>query len=190
LKSCNILLIDNYDSFTYNLKHYIEETGAACRVMRNDSVGFSDAEKADALVLSPGPGLPEESGMLLPIIEKYLMHKKMLGICLGHQAMAIATAGKLKQLSMVMHGIMRPCFCLESDPVLVNIPQTFFAGRYHSWTVDRNGLSPEWKILAEDDSREIMIMKHKQYNAYGMQFHPESVMTNPGRQLIRNWINL
>jgi anthranilate synthase component 2 len=191
VKKQKILLIDNYDSFTYNLQHYITElSGGNCDVVRNDAVTAEQVKPYDALIFSPGPGLPGETGLMMDLIKKFFREKKILGVCLGHQALAVATGAALKQLDHVMHGVQRNCFIVKDHPLLKNIPATFGAGRYHSWVVNAKTLSPEWDVVALDDDKEIMMMHHSRYNLTGMQFHPESIMTDYGKQLLLNWLEL
>ncbi len=186
-----ILLLDNYDSFTYNLRHYLEDvTTDTIDVFRNDEISLEEVNKYDSIVLSPGPGLPEESGILIPLIKTYSSHKKILGVCLGHQALAVAFGGKLLQLNEVMHGLQRKCNVIDSVAFLFkNIPQQFNAGRYHSWVADKNFLPSEFKITATDDDGNIMAMQHQYLQLTGVQFHPESIMTEFGKTILGNWLN-
>jgi anthranilate synthase/aminodeoxychorismate synthase-like glutamine amidotransferase len=190
LKTQKILLIDNYDSFTYNLQHYIEElSGESCTVVRNDELENSLIDKYDAVIISPGPGLPGESGRLMEVIKTFFSKKKMLGVCLGHQALALASGGKLKQLDVVMHGLQRNCTITSTnDPVLADLPPVFSSGRYHSWVIDRSILPDEWIISSVDDTGEVMSMYHKNLPLYGVQFHPESIMTEDGKKILSNWL--
>ncbi len=189
-KKQKILLIDNYDSFTYNLQHYLEFLNDdSCDVVRNDELNLSAIAHYDSLVLSPGPGLPQEAGKLIPLIKEYYQSKKILGVCLGHQALGMATGAQLKPLNTVLHGRQRRCIKTDiSDPVLKEIPADFFAGRYHSWVIDRSTLSPEWDITSVDEDNEIMSMHHSRFPVWGVQFHPESIMTKQGMTLINNWL--
>ena len=187
-----ILLIDNYDSFTYNLKHYIDELNhGTCDVFRNDEIPFSNLNQYDAFILSPGPGLPDESGQLMKFVNESLHHRKILGICLGHQALAMSTGGTLRQLENVMHGLQRKCYITPSasNKILNGIPTVFNAGRYHSWVADKLTLPKTWNILAVDEAEEIMMIQHQHYALTGIQFHPESIMTECGKQLLLNWLN-
>lgn len=187
-----ILLLDNFDSFTYNLKHYIDEvSGTSCTVKRNDEISVKEAREYDAFVLSPGPGLPQVSGILVNLISELQHEKKMLGVCLGHQAMAVATGGELKQLQTVMHGLKRKCI-LSNEPgdFYKGIAGSFDAGRYHSWVVEEASLPFFWKVTSYDESGEIMSIEHKDYPLYGVQYHPESIMTKVGKQLLKNWLAL
>ncbi|OPZ99058.1 MAG: Aminodeoxychorismate synthase component 2 [Bacteroidetes bacterium ADurb.Bin408] len=187
----NLLLIDNYDSFTFNLYHYLQDATDQIDVIRNDKIDLIDVEKYDAIVLSPGPGLPEEAGICLDIIRNFYTTKKILGVCLGHQAIALAFGGRLKNLNSVMHGLSRPTLLTKKNDVLFKgIPNVFDCARYHSWVVDKTFLPDTLEELAHDEQGEIMALKHKQFPIYGLQFHPESVMTPFGKTLLRNWMNI
>lgn len=187
-----IAVIDNYDSFTYNLVHAIKKiSGLPVAVFRNDELELSDLEEYDKIILSPGPGLPEEAGLLLDIIREYAPRKSMLGVCLGHQAIGQVFGAKLSNMSQVLHGIASPVTQTAPDPVLYeNVPLQFEAGRYHSWTVDQEGF-PEssLRVTSLDEQGLIMSLKHLQYNVRGVQFHPESVLTPYGEQIIGNWLS-
>ncbi len=185
-----ILIVDNYDSFTFNLVHYLEEIpGVEVFVFRNNEITVEDAGKYDAIVISPGPGLPSEAGITLTLIRKYAGQIPILGVCLGHQAIAEAFGGKLRQLQEVIHGLERKCIVLKSDdPIFENIPTEFIAGRYHSWVPDEKTFPSTLEVLAVDENNCIMVLKHKHHSVYGMQFHPESIMTPEGKRLLRNWV--
>lgn len=185
-----IVIIDNYDSFTYNLVHAIKKiSGLPVDVIRNDELELSDLEKYDKIVLSPGPGIPEEAGLLMDIIREYAPRKSMFGVCLGHQAIGEAFGAKLTNMSRVLHGIATPVTQVAPDPVLFeNLPVQFDAGRYHSWIVDQDGLPDCLEITSLDANGQIMSMKHKQYDVRGVQFHPESVLTPLGEKMIENWL--
>jgi anthranilate synthase component 2 len=187
-----ILLLDNYDSFTYNLQQYLAElTGQEIAVYRNDEITLEEVSRFDRIVLSPGPGLPEEAGILIPLIKMYAPTKPMLGVCLGHQAIALAFGGRLKRLEQVLHGIPREVNILNPDnPLFNSIPNSFIAGRYHSWVPDEKNWSPELEALAVDNDQNIMILKHIIFPVYGMQFHPESILTPFGKDLIKNWLHI
>ena len=187
-----ILLLDNYDSFTYNLQQYLAElTGQEIAVYRNDEITLEEVSRFDRIVLSPGPGLPEEAGILIPLIKMYAPTKPMLGVCLGHQAIALAFGGRLKRLEQVLHGIPREVNIVNTDnPLFNSIPNSFIAGRYHSWVPDENNWSPELEVLAVDKDQNIMILKHIVFPVYGMQFHPESILTPFGKDLIKNWLHI
>jgi len=185
-----ILLLDNYDSFTYNLYHYVTaEAGVEVTVRRNDEITLEEAGEFDRMILSPGPGLPSEAGILLPLVKKYARFKSMLGVCLGLQAMSEAFGGTLKQLEKVSHGVSREVIVNDSDDVLFkDIPATFMAGRYHSWVANRNTLPSCFRITAEDSNGNIMAIRHREHDICAVQFHPESILTPHGRQMMRNWI--
>ncbi len=187
-----ILVIDNYDSFTYNLVHYIDKlTGTWPAVFRNDEIGLDEAGEYDKILLSPGPGIPEEAGICIDLIRRYGPVKSILGICLGHQAIGQAFGAGIVNLSLVYHGIATPVTVMDpSEPLFKNIPPKFIAGRYHSWVVSRGRLPECLTITSEDDEGIIMGISHKQYDVRGLQFHPESVLTENGIEIIRNWLNL
>lgn len=192
LKKQHILILDNFDSFTYNLLHYIEEfEGISCDVIRNDVIELSQLSLYDAIILSPGPGIPEEAGKLLTVINHIYQTKKMLGVCLGLQGIVVALGGSLKQLDEVMHGLERDCTIVDnSDPLFKGISNKFSAGRYHSWVADKNNLPEELLVTAIDDQNNIMAIRHKKFPVYAVQFHPESVMTPSGKEIIRNWLDI
>ncbi len=185
-----IVVIDNYDSFTYNLVHAIKKiTGLPVDVFRNDQIKLEDLEKYDKIVLSPGPGIPEEAGLLLEIIKMYAPKKSMLGVCLGHQAIGEAFGGKLFNMSKVLHGIATPVELTESKSVLFEgLPDNFEVGRYHSWIVQQDELPDCFQITSYDTDGFIMSMKHKEFDVEGVQFHPESVLTPLGEKILENWL--
>ncbi len=185
-----IVVIDNYDSFTYNLVHAIKKiTGLQVDVFRNDQIKLEDLEKYDKIVLSPGPGIPEEAGLLLEIIKMYAPKKSMLGVCLGHQAIGEAFGGKLFNMSKVLHGIATPVELTESKSVLFEgLPDSFEVGRYHSWIVQQDELPDCFQITSYDTDGFIMSMKHKEFDVEGVQFHPESVLTPLGEKILENWL--
>jgi anthranilate synthase component II len=185
-----ILVIDNYDSFTYNLVHAIKKiSGLPVDVYRNDEISLEEIETYDKIVLSPGPGLPVEAGLLLDIIKKFAPTKKILGVCLGHQAIGEAFGGKLHNMKKVLHGIATPVQLTETKSSLFNgLPETFDVGRYHSWIVQQEGLPECLEVTSYDSDGFIMSMKHKEFDVEGVQFHPESVLTPLGEQIIRNWL--
>lgn len=186
-----IAIIDNYDSFTYNLVHYLEEiTNEEVSVFFNDQVTIEELEKFDALVISPGPGIPSEAGLTIPIIQHFAGKKPILGICLGHQAIAEAFGGMLRQLDQVLHGVVRNCSIKKGDEIFTGINSAFETGRYHSWVPDEKSFPDCLEILATDETNCIMVLKHKEHNIYGMQFHPESIMTPEGKMMLRNWVGL
>jgi anthranilate synthase component 2 len=186
-----ILVFDNYDSFTYNLVHLVQKiTDAKVDVIRNDKMDLDEMNVYDKIILSPGPGIPQEAGLLLPLIQKYAATKSILGVCLGHQALGEALGGKLKQLDTVFHGVATNVTQAENSGYLFSgLPQSFKVGRYHSWVIDENNLSPELMITARDEQGHIMAVQHKTFDISGVQFHPESIMTEYGEELVRNFLS-
>lgn len=185
----NILVIDNYDSFTFNLVHYLEELNCVVTVKRNDQFELEEVTAYDKIVLSPGPGIPDEAGLLKPVIETYAKTIPMLGVCLGHQAIAEVFGGTLTNLSTVFHGVSSTMTVLQEDPLFAKLPKKFDVGRYHSWVVD-TPLPKGLVLLAEEENGQVMAYKHEKYPVYGVQFHPESVLTPDGKQLLKNWVAL
>jgi anthranilate synthase component 2 len=185
-----IVVIDNYDSFTYNLVHALSQiTGEEVKVFRNDRLEMGDLEKYSHIVLSPGPGIPDEAGMLKEIIKTYAPDKRMLGVCLGHQAIAEVFGGELINIRKVFHGVSTRIKVLDSNDYLFrNIPDNFEGGRYHSWIVSDENLPSSLKITARAEDGEIMGMSHTQYDVKGVQFHPESILTKCGTELLTNWV--
>ncbi|MDX1666835.1 MAG: aminodeoxychorismate/anthranilate synthase component II [Saprospiraceae bacterium] len=185
------LVLDNYDSFTYNLVQYIQEIlGKKIDVFRNDAITLEAVGAYDILVLSPGPGLPSEAGIMPEIIAEYGASKKIFGVCLGHQAIGEAFGGTLLNLTKVYHGLQSSVSVIEPDDVLFSdIPSSFEAGRYHSWVVDRNSLPAALEITAVDDKNVIMAMRHRDYDIWGVQFHPESIMTRQGLKMLENFFS-
>jgi len=191
-KMSKILIIDNYDSFTYNLVHLVNEIGLQCEVWRNDKFNLDDVEDFSHIILSPGPGIPSEAGLLLDVIARYAPTKSIFGVCLGQQAIAEAFGGQLYNLSRPMHGIATPIKVTDADEKLfAGLPESFKVGRYHSWVVDHKGLPDVLTITAIDEQdNSIMALRHKQYDVRGVQFHPESVLTEYGRRMMQNWLAL
>jgi anthranilate synthase component 2 len=185
-----ILVVDNYDSFTYNLVHAIKKiSGESVDVFRNDEISLEDIERYDKIVLSPGPGIPEEAGLLLDIIKEYAPKKSMLGVCLGHQAIGEAFGGKLHNMNQVLHGIATPVNQTENKSILFDgLPETFEVGRYHSWIVQDKNLPECLEVTSYDADGQIMGMQHKEYDVQGVQFHPESVLTPLGEKMLENWL--
>lgn len=191
-----VLVFDNYDSFTYNLVHLAEELlGEKVVVHRNDQLPLEEVKQFDKIILSPGPGIPEEAGQLLPLIKAYAATKCILGVCLGHQAIGQAFGGTLTNLSAVYHGVATPVTVNETARIQQR-PGSIFrgmeaqleVGRYHSWVVDQNGFPAELEITATDEAGYIMALQHRTYDIQGVQFHPESVLTPKGKQLLENWL--
>lgn len=189
----NIVIIDNYDSFTYNLSHLVKELGADVTVLRNDKFQLQDLEPFDKIILSPGPGIPSEAGLLLDVIKNYAGKKPILGVCLGHQAIAEAFGGSLINLTEVFHGVATEGSILtlgqEKDYIFRGLPERITMGRYHSWVVNRDTLPECLQVTAESDEHQIMALRHKDYDIRGIQFHPESVLTPQGKDIIANWMN-
>ena len=186
-----LLLIDNYDSFTYNLYDYFVQLGMSCRVIRNDEWTLAEviAYPFDALVISPGPKKPEDAGLTMPLIAHFFDKKPILGICLGHQAIAEAFGATLINLDTVYHGVATPIHLFKNKSVILNdLPDTIEAGRYHSWVVNDENLPEEFDITARDENNCIMGLKHKMFDVEGIQFHPESILTPDGEKIIRNWL--
>ena len=187
-----ILIIDNYDSFTYNLVHLVNEIGLQCDVWRNDKFAIGDVDAYSHIILSPGPGIPSEAGLLLEVIEKYAPTKSIFGVCLGQQAIAEVFGGKLYNLSRPMHGIATPIKVTDQhEKLFAGLPQSFKVGRYHSWVVDRDGFPDVLTVTAIDEQdNSIMALRHKEYDVRGVQFHPESVLTEHGRAIMQNWLGI
>ncbi|MBP9214536.1 MAG: aminodeoxychorismate/anthranilate synthase component II [Chitinophagaceae bacterium] len=207
-----ILVFDNYDSFTYNLVHLVEKiTHEKVDVFRNDEIVLDKVNEYDKIILSPGPGIPEEAGLLLPLIKIYAASKSILGVCLGHQAIGQAFGGTLTNLSTVYHGVATPIKIVNRESPIVsnntkniqapqqltshhslftNLPSTIEVGRYHSWVVDAQNFPAELEVTATDENGFIMALQHKVYDVQGVQFHPESVLTPDGEMIMRNWLKL
>jgi anthranilate synthase component 2 len=183
-----VLVIDNYDSFTYNLVHYLEELGCRVQVRRNDQLLLEEVEPYHAIVLSPGPGIPDEAGLLKAIIKKYAPEKRIFGVCLGQQAIAEVFGGKLVNLDQVYHGVATTIEVLGDDVLYRGLPKTLEVGRYHSWVVDPD-LPPCLEATAVDDRGEVMSLRHREYDLRAVQFHPESVLTPEGKKMLSNWLN-
>lgn len=185
----NIVIIDNYDSFTYNLSHQLKALGAQVDVVRNDAFQMSRLEPYDKIVFSPGPGIPEEAGLLNDVIRRYAGRKPILGVCLGHQAIAEVFGGRLENLRTVYHGVQTPTHIINHDYLFEHLPETFEAGRYHSWVVSRSGLPDSLEVTAISDDGHIMALRHRTYDVRGIQFHPESILTPEGARILQNWLN-
>lgn len=198
------VIIDNYDSFTYNLSHLVKELGAEVEVLRNDQFDLEDLERYDKIILSPGPGIPEEAGLLLDVIRAYAGKKPILGVCLGEQAIGQVFGGKLTNLSDVFHGVQTEVYLndelrmkneecsseptLEEDYIFEGLSTKFPVGRYHSWVVDTEGFPEALAITAISPEGQVMALKHREYDIHGIQFHPESVLTPDGKVIIKNWL--
>ena len=184
-----IVIIDNYDSFTYNLSHLIKEIGAEVTVIRNNQFTLNQLERFDKIVLSPGPGIPSEAGLLLDVIKTYKGHKPILGVCLGHQAIGEVFGGTLENLSDVFHGVATEGTQFSNDYIFDSLPKRITMGRYHSWVVSRENFPTCLEVTAVSDEGQIMALKHKNYDIHGIQFHPESVLTPEGKTILRNFID-
>ncbi len=182
------VIIDNYDSFTYNLAHLVKELGTEVDVLRNDKFELEELEKYDKIILSPGPGIPEEAGLLLEVIRTYAGRKPILGVRLGEQAIGQAFGGKLTNLSEVFHGIQTNVKIKNKDYIFSGLPTEIPVGRYHSSVVDTEGFPEELVITAISSEGQIMALKHQEYDVHGIQFHPESVLTPDGKQIVGNWL--
>ena len=184
------VLIDNYDSFTYNLVHLLKELGAEVTVLHNDQFTLDEIEEYDKIILSPGPGLPSDAGLLLDVIRYYAGKKLILGVCLGHQAIAEVFGGQLENLSDVFHGIATEGIQLVPTPLFTGLPDSFPVGRYHSWVVSQESFPSCLEIIVENRDGLIMALRHRTYNIYGIQFHPESILTPDGKKILLNWLKL
>jgi len=184
-----IVIIDNYDSFTYNLSHLVKEQGAEVQVLRNDQFELRALEAYDKIILSPGPGIPSEAGLLCDVIRTYVGRKPILGVCLGHQAIGEVFGARLENLTQVFHGVATPCQIVADDPIFEGLERTITVGRYHSWVVATEELPVCLEVTALSDEGQIMALRHRQYDVHGIQFHPESVLTPEGRTIIKNFIS-
>ena len=185
-----ILILDNYDSFTYNLVQYIQELiGQKVDVFRNDAISLKAVGAYDKIILSPGPGLPKDAGIMPAVIKKYAPTKHILGVCLGHQAIGEAFGGTLHNIEKVYHGVATPIKVVDGNAILFRGIRTKIAvGRYHSWIVESHNFPKELQITAVDDYGTIMAMRHRKYNVHGVQFHPESILTPFGKAMLRNFL--
>ena len=185
-----ILIFDNYDSFTYNLVHLVEKIlHQKVEVFRNDKIALEHLKKYDKIILSPGPGIPKEAGLLLPLIKEYAATKSILGVCLGHQAIGEAFGGTLINLSTVFHGVATDCQLSTGNCKLFKgLPNKIVIGRYHSWIVSDKNFPDELEITARDENNFIMALQHKSFDVQGVQFHPESILTPDGEKIMRNWL--
>lgn len=189
-----IVIIDNYDSFTYNLSHLLKEVGADVTVLRNDQFRLEELQQFDKIVLSPGPGIPSEAGLLLDVIRAYAPTKPMLGVCLGHQAIGEVFGARLLNLDDVVHGVATPCRIIASDPIFDGLLNKITVGRYHSWVVSQEEFPSCLEVTAVSDDGgsvpNIMALRHREYEVHGIQFHPESVLTPEGKIIIKNFLDL
>jgi anthranilate synthase component 2 len=183
-----IVVIDNYDSFTYNLVHYLEDLNAEVTVLRNDEFELEELEKFDKILLSPGPGIPEEAGLLKAVIAKYSPTKSIFGVCLGLQAIGEVFGGKLINLEKVYHGIATKSFQTNDDFIFNDLPKELEVGRYHSWVLSNDHFPNDLVITSVDENGQIMSIKHSKYDVRGVQYHPESVLTPYGKKILENWL--
>ena len=183
-----IVIIDNYDSFTYNLAHLVKELGAEVEVLRNDQFQIEDLLPYDKIILSPGPGIPSEAGLLLDVIRQYAPIKPILGVCLGHQAIGEYFGGHLTNLSQVFHGVSSTVSVTTPDYIYNELPDHIEVGRYHSWVVDTHAFPDCLEITSVSEEGQIMSLRHRQYDVRGIQYHPESVLTPEGQKIISNWL--
>lgn len=184
-----LLVLDNYDSFTYNLVHLIEKVSdIPFDVIRNDKISIDTVKAYDKILLSPGPGLPKDAGIMPELINIYGASKSILGVCLGLQAIGEAYGGNLKNLETVFHGIATPISIISEDRIFDDCPKTFTVGRYHSWVINTNNLPQELQITATDEQGNIMALKHRTHDVRGVQFHPESILSEYGEAMINNWL--
>lgn len=183
-----ILILDNYDSFTYNIVHLLNELGRETEVYRNDRIALEDVEKYDRIILSPGPGIPREAGIMPELIRRYAPKKSILGICLGEQAIAECFGAELENLDDVYHGVCTPVRVTASEKMFEGLGERLEVGRYHSWVVSRKGFPDCLQVTAEDDEGQIMALVHRTYDVRGVQFHPESILTPQGREMMHNWL--
>jgi anthranilate synthase component 2 len=185
----NVLVLDNYDSFVYNLVYLLKELGANVDVFRNDKISLEEVGKYDQILLSPGPGIPSEAGIMMDLLKEYKSTKKILGVCLGHQAIAEAFGSQLQNMGEVLHGVTTECQVIDStERLFLDIPSRFEVCRYHSWTVIPDSMPKDLKITAQDDKGYVLAEAHQQYDVRGVQFHPEAYLTQHGLQMIKNWL--
>ena len=182
------VIIDNYDSFTYNLSHLVKKLGVSVTVMRNDRFRLDELSPFDKIILSPGPGIPSEAGLLLDVISEYAGKKPILGVCLGHQAIGEVFGGRLENLSDVFHGVATPCHIVADDPLFAELERDITIGRYHSWVVSDKDFPDCLEVTARSDEGQVMALRHRVYHVHGIQFHPESVLTPCGSTIIKNFI--
>ena len=187
-----VLILDNYDSFTYNLCHMVEKVmppGMSPVVERNDAISLNEVEAFDGLIISPGPGLPPDAGISMKVIERYASSKCILGVCLGHQAIGEVFGARLLNLSKVLHGkAIKTTVIKQDESLFLGCPPYFDTGRYHSWVIDPESMPAELEVTAMDEDGLIMAIRHRQYDVRGVQFHPESIMTDVGQRMLENWV--
>jgi len=184
-----LAVIDNYDSFTFNLVHYFEDLGASVTVFRNDEFELKELDVFEKIVLSPGPGLPNEAGLLKEVIQTYATSKSILGICLGLQAIGEVFGGTLINLEKVYHGVTSKIKIIEEDSIFKNMPDQIEVGRYHSWVISNDNFPPNLIITSVDENKQIMSVKHSLFDVRGVQFHPESILTSFGKKILKNWLS-
>ncbi|SIO18197.1 anthranilate synthase component II [Algoriphagus halophilus] len=184
-----ILVLDNYDSFTYNLVYIVRQLGYGNQmdIFRNDKISLKEVDQYDKILLSPGPGVPKDAGIMPELLKKYSATKSILGVCLGHQAIGEAFGSSLINLSEVLHGVASQV-SVRPDLLFKGVPDTFKIGRYHSWVIDESTLSQDLEIIAQTPDNQIMGVRHKTFDVRGLQFHPESILTENGVQIIQNWL--
>ena len=180
-------MLDNYDSFTYNVVHILKELGADVDVIRNDKITVREVDKYQKIVLSPGPGLPEEAGIMMDLIGQYASTKSILGICLGHQAIGQHFGAELYNIGEVIHGKAKNTIVVKEDTLFKGLPKEFISGRYHSWAI--KNLPDCLELIATDENNVVQALRHKEYDVRGVQFHPESIMTQYGKEMLANWLN-
>ena len=187
-----VLVIDNYDSFTYNLVHILRELGVgeSMKIVRNDQFEIDEVEEYDHVLLSPGPGLPKDAGLMPKVIERYAKSKNILGVCLGHQGIGEVFGATLLNLPQVYHGMVTPIEVVLNDPLFNGLPSAFNVCRYHSWVIEKGTLPEDMEVTSIAENGNIMSIRHKEYNIRGVQFHPESIMTEHGKTLMKNWLAL
>ena len=184
-----LLVLDNYDSFTYNLVHILKELGYKLDVIRNDKITIEAVDEYDKILLSPGPGIPIEAGIMPDLIRRYGPTKSILGICLGHQSIGEVYGAKLENMEVVIHGFgLKSEIIDKEDYLLRNVPSSFMTGRYHSWVVEKETISDPLEITMMGEDGRVMGIKHKEYDVRGLQFHPESILTENGKQIMKNWV--
>lgn len=187
----NILVLDNYDSFTYNLVQVLRELGHTqnVTVIRNDKLTLEDVEAYDAVLLSPGPGVPADAGLMPEIIRHYAPNKRILGVCLGHQGLAESFGAELYNLPAVVHGVATEAEVVAEDRLFKGLPQRFQVGRYHSWSIRPESMPAELEVTAVDANGQVMALRHRRFDVRGVQFHPESILTDHGHRMLRNWLD-